>query len=80
MGKAGGKRAAGQDMLDADFFLAIVEEDEIAGHHIDRADREMHVAGIEQLEIHQLFQRLASRACCHRSWWRPWRRAAGTRD
>jgi hypothetical protein len=55
------QRAAGHHMFGLDHFLLVVEIEEVAGQHIDRADREVDVGLIDQVEIDELQEGLARR-------------------
>ena len=60
--ESGRQRPRRHDVFRLDLMLGIVEEDEIAAHHIDRADREAAALAVQQIEINQLQQSLAQRA------------------
>ncbi len=57
----GRQRAAGHHVFGPDHFLLVVEIQEVAGEHVNGADREVDLARIDQVEIHQLQQGLAQR-------------------
>ena len=57
----GRQRAARHDVFRSDRFVRVVEERQIAGRDVDRADREMDLAGVDQAEVHHFVQRLAQR-------------------
>ena len=54
------QRAARNDVLGLDHFAGVVEIDEVAAQHIDRADREPHARALS-IEIDQLLQRFEQR-------------------
>ena len=58
--EAGRKRAACHDVLGSDELLGRVEILHVAGDHLNRADAQPHRAGIEEIEIDKLEQRLLS--------------------
>src|SRR5580704_7348167 len=52
----------GHDVLRADRVGRGIEIDEVASPHIDRADAQAHTAGVDAIEIDQLFERRLERA------------------
>ena len=55
------QRAACHHVFGADHFVLVVEVEEISAEHVDRADREMDLARIDQVEVDQFEQGLAQR-------------------
>ena len=55
------QRAAGHHVLRLDLLVAIVEIDEVAGQHVDGADRKADLALVDDGEVDELEQRLAQR-------------------
>jgi hypothetical protein len=55
------QRAARHHMFGLDYFLLVVEIQEVAGQDVDGSDREVYRARIDEVEIHQFQQRRAQR-------------------
>ena len=60
--KAGRQSAAGHDMLGPNGHLSVVEVREIAGAHIYGTDAKADFAGVDAIELDQLFERILQRA------------------